>query len=85
MYQLLADLVLTIHVGVVIFVVGALPLIIVGGWLGWRWTRRWSFRVAHLVAIAVVVVTSVMVSSMVVVLSLVIVVAMGKWEIYIFS
>jgi hypothetical protein len=33
---LLADALLTLHVGVVVFVVGLLPLVLIGGALGWR-------------------------------------------------
>ena len=55
-YQLLADAVLLIHFGVVLFVVGGLVVIVAGNWLHWRWVNGWWFRMAHLAAIAVVVV-----------------------------
>lgn len=55
-YQLYADLVLVVHVGVVLFVVGGLMLFVVGGMRGWRWVRRPWVRVLHLGAVAVVVV-----------------------------
>jgi hypothetical protein len=55
LYQLLADLVLSLHVAVVLFVVGGLVLILVGNWRGWRWVNSWWLRVAHLAAIGVVV------------------------------
>lgn len=55
-YQLLADAVLAIHFGVVLFVVGGLFVVLVGNWVGWRWVNHMWFRLAHLVAIAVVVV-----------------------------
>lgn len=45
---LLADALLTLHVGVVLFVVGLLPLILIGGVLGWRWVRNVSLRLTHL-------------------------------------
>lgn len=54
-YQLLADLVLTLHVGIVVFVVGGLLAVIVGGLRGWRWVHGPWFRLAHLAAVAVVV------------------------------
>ena len=54
-YRLLADAVLTLHVGVVLFVVGALVLVLVGNRRGWRWVNAWWFRLAHLAAIATVV------------------------------
>jgi hypothetical protein len=53
--QLLADLVLTLHVAVVLFVVGGLWLIVVGNWRGWPWVNGWGFRLAHLTTIGVVV------------------------------
>jgi hypothetical protein len=54
-YQLLADVVLTLHVAIVTFVVGGLVLIIVGNLRAWRWVNALWFRLAHLAAIAVVV------------------------------
>jgi polyferredoxin len=54
-YQLLADVVLALHVGVVAFVVGGLVLIIIGNVRGWRWVNAFWFRLAHLGAITVVV------------------------------
>jgi hypothetical protein len=53
-YQLLADLVLVVHVGVVVFVVGGLLVVLVGNALGWAWVNHWWFRLAHLAAIGVV-------------------------------
>lgn len=52
--RFLADLVLALHVGIVAFVVLGLPLVLVGGWLGWAWVRNPWFRLAHLAAIGVV-------------------------------
>jgi hypothetical protein len=56
-YQLLADLVLVLHVAVVLFVVGGLAVVIAGNtrWR-WRWVNLPAFRLAHLAAIGVVVV-----------------------------
>ena len=54
-YQLLADAVLVLHFGVVVFVVGGLVVVAAGNWLGWRWVNRWWFRLAHLAAIGIVV------------------------------
>jgi hypothetical protein len=54
-YGLLADLVLTIHFAIVVFVVGGLVLIIVGNRRGWRFVNSLWFRLAHLGAIGVVV------------------------------
>ena len=58
MYQLLADAVLILHFGIVVFVVGGLMLILAGNALQWRWVNAFGFRLAHLVAIAVIVVQS---------------------------
>lgn len=55
-YQLLADAVLVLHFGVVVFVVGGLALVVVGNLAGWPWVNRLWFRLAHMAAIAIVVV-----------------------------
>ena len=47
-YQLLADAVLLLHFGVVLFVIGGLVL-------SWRWVNSLWFRLAHVLAIGVVV------------------------------
>lgn len=54
-YQLLADLVLAVHFGVVVFVIGGLVAIVAGNRLKWRFVNGWWFRLAHLAAIGVVV------------------------------
>jgi hypothetical protein len=54
-YQLLADVVLTLHFAVVVFVVGGLVLVIIGNLGSWRWVNAFWFRLAHLGAIVVVV------------------------------
>jgi hypothetical protein len=50
-YRGLADAVLVLHAGVVLFVVAGLALTLVGGALRWRWVRNFWFRAAHLAAI----------------------------------
>jgi hypothetical protein len=45
---LLADALLGLHVAIVLFVVGLLPLVLVGGALGWRWVRHSGLRLTHL-------------------------------------
>jgi hypothetical protein len=45
---LLADALLALHMGVVLFVVGLLPLVLVGGIRGWRWVRHRGLRQWHL-------------------------------------
>lgn len=57
-YQGLADAVLVLHFGVVLFVVGGLVVVVVGNWLHWRWVNQLWFRLVHLAAIAVVVLQS---------------------------
>ena len=54
-YRLLADVVLSIHFAIVVFVVGGLVLIILGNGCGWRFVNGWWFRLAHLAAIGIVV------------------------------
>lgn len=54
-YQLLADLVLTLHFALVAFVVGGLVLIVIGNFRSWHWVNGLWFRLIHLSAIAVVV------------------------------
>jgi hypothetical protein len=54
----LADMVLLLHGAVVLFVVAGLPLIVGGNLAGWRWVNHWWFRLAHLMAIALVVAES---------------------------
>lgn len=53
-----ADALLFIHVVFVACVVGALILILLGGWRGWRWVRNPWFRLAHVAAIGIVVIQS---------------------------
>jgi hypothetical protein len=54
-YQTLADAVLLLHFAVVVFVVLGLPAVIVGNWRRWAWVNQLWWRLAHLLAIAVVV------------------------------
>ena len=50
-----ADLIVTLHFGFVLFVLG-LELLVLAGWpLGWLWTRNFWLRLAHLVCIEIVV------------------------------
>ena len=43
----LADALLALHVGVVLFVVGLLALVLVGGARGWAWVRCFYLRLIH--------------------------------------
>lgn len=54
-YQFLADAVLVLHLGIVVFIVAGLVLIVAGNVRGWGWVNAWWFRLAHLAAIGIVV------------------------------
>lgn len=51
---MLADLILLVHFALAAFIVFGLPLVWVGAWLGWNWTRNRGWRYAHAAAILVV-------------------------------
>jgi len=53
--SLIADLIVSIHFGYVIFVVGGLLVIIPGGVLRWRFIKNFWFRAIHLAMILIVV------------------------------
>jgi len=55
---LLADAVLLLHFGVVLFIVGGLIVIVAGNRRGWGWVNGWGFRMTHLTAMGVVVAES---------------------------
>jgi len=55
LYQILADAVLLLHFGIVVFVVAGLGLIVVGNRQGWPWANALWFRLLHILAIAIVV------------------------------
>lgn len=57
-YQLLADAVLLLHLGLVGFVVLGLPAVVLGNRRGWAWVNRPVWRWAHLAAIGAVVLQS---------------------------
>ena len=54
-YQGLADAVLSLHVAIVIFVIGGLVLVVAGNLLHWNWVNALWFRLLHLATIAIVV------------------------------
>jgi len=54
LYQLLADVVLTLHAAIVAFVVGGLVLIVAGNLRGWHWVNARWFRAVHVATIAFV-------------------------------
>lgn len=53
-FLLAADAVLLVHVGVALFVVGGLGCIVIGNRCGWPWVNGRRFRLAHLIAIAII-------------------------------
>ena len=53
-FQLLANLVLALHVALVAFVVGGLAVIVIGNIRNWRWVNTAWFRIAHVCAIVFV-------------------------------
>jgi len=55
MHALLADALLVLHVGIVLFVVGGQLLVLIGGPLGWRWVRQRIFRFTHLALMGFIV------------------------------
>lgn len=56
--RIAADAVLLLHALFVVFVILGLALVLIGKWRGWQWVRHFGFRIAHLLAIAVVVLQS---------------------------
>ncbi len=54
LYQVLADGVLLLHFGIVLFVVLGLPAIVIGNKAGWAWANVYWWRLLHLGAIGVV-------------------------------
>lgn len=50
----LADAILALHVGIVLFVVLGALVIPLGAWRGWRWVRGFRWRVTHLVLMGVI-------------------------------
>ena len=55
----LANVILVLHVIVVLFNFGALPVIWFGHFRGWAFVRNFYFRIVHLLLIGVVAVESV--------------------------
>ena len=52
--QTLTTAILALHLGVVVFNVGGLVLVPVGGWRHWRWVRLTWLRGLHVLSLAVV-------------------------------
>jgi hypothetical protein len=51
---MLAEVILYVHLAVVLFIIGGLPLIYLGAVRGWTLVRQWPWRAAHLAATVVV-------------------------------
>jgi len=51
---MLTDAVVLVHLAIVLFITGGLPLIYLGAACGWRWVRDWRWRLLHLGAIGFV-------------------------------
>ena len=60
LYLLVADAILVLHALIVLFNVGALPLIWLGHFRRWSFVRNFSFRATHLFLIAFVVAQAVL-------------------------
>jgi Protein of Unknown function (DUF2784) len=58
-FSSLADVILILHVVVVLFNLGALPVIWVGHFRGWAFVRNFYFRMVHLLLIGVVAAESI--------------------------
>jgi hypothetical protein len=50
----LATAILAVHLGIVVFNVGGLIAVPLGGWRGWPWVRIYWLRLLHLLSLAVV-------------------------------
>jgi hypothetical protein len=59
-YLILADAILVLHALIVLFNVGALPVIWVGYFRGWKFVGAFSFRMAHLLLIGFVAAESIL-------------------------
>ena len=51
---MIADVILVVHFGIVLFIIGGLIGVWIGAALGWRWIRNPWFRYLHVGAIAFV-------------------------------
>ena len=51
-YQILANAVLVMHVGIVLFIIGGLLLTLLGAACKWGWVKNFWFRALHLAGIA---------------------------------
>ena len=56
----LADTILVVHAIVVLFIVGAVPVIWCGYFRGWRFVRNFWFRIIHLLLMGIVALESIL-------------------------
>ena len=56
MKSLAADIILVVHFCFIAFVLGGQGCILLGAWRRWAWVRQRTFRVIHIVAVAIIVV-----------------------------
>jgi hypothetical protein len=54
LYALLADVILVLHLGIVLFIAGGFLLVWIGYFAGWRFIRNRRFRLLHLFAMGFV-------------------------------
>jgi hypothetical protein len=54
-YRILADLIVTVHVAYVGFVIVGLAFTLLGAALHWKWVKNFWFRIVHLLMIGIVV------------------------------
>lgn len=58
--NVLADIILIVHLLFVLFVIGGLAMVWIGARAGWAWVRNFWFRALHLAAILYVAVIAVL-------------------------
>ncbi|MGA2975574.1 MAG: DUF2784 domain-containing protein [Spirochaetia bacterium] len=56
LFGLLADIIVAVHFGYVVFTIGGEIVILLGGLIRWRWVWDMSFRIVHLASVALVAV-----------------------------
>lgn len=54
LYALLADAILVLHLGIVLFITGGFVLVWIGYFAGWTFVRNRRFRIIHLLAMGFV-------------------------------
>ena len=51
---MLADAIVVVHFGIVLFVVAGVPLVYLGAAMRWAWVKRWWWRALHLGAMLII-------------------------------